>query len=65
VDRTLKTIIEFRDEMRAFRVETRKTLAEHSYRLNVIEATIASLKSGVAVLLSSVQVISRHHTRMR
>lgn len=47
MDLTRKTIIEFRDEMREFRIETRKTRAEHSRRLNVIEATIASLKAEV------------------
>ena len=52
MDVTLKAIIEFRGEMREFRLETRKTLAEHSHRLNVIEATIASLKADVGVLLS-------------
>ena len=57
MDLTLKTIIEFREEMREFRIETRKTLAEHSYRSNVIEATIASLKADVGVLLSSVPVM--------
>ena len=57
MDLTLKTIIEFRDEMREFRIETRKTLAEHSHRLNVIEVTIASLKADVGVLLSSVPVM--------
>ena len=57
MDLTLKTIIEFRDEMREFRIETRKTLAEHSHRFNVIEATIASLKADVGVLLSSVPVM--------
>ena len=54
MDLTLKTIIEFREEMREFRTESRKTLAEHSHVFNVIEATIASLKSDVGVLLSSV-----------
>lgn len=58
MDLTLKTIIEFREEMREFRVETRKTLAEHSHRLNVIEATIASLKTDAGILLSSVPVIN-------
>ncbi len=58
MDLTLNTIIEFRDEMRAFRTENRKTLAEHSHRLNVIEATIASLKSDAGVLLSSVPVMN-------
>jgi len=58
MDLTLKTIIEFRDEMREFRIETRRTLPEHSHRLNVIEATIASLKADVGVLLSSVPVMN-------
>ena len=58
MDLTLKTIIEFREEMREFRIETRKTLAEHSHRLNVIEVTIASLKADVGVLLSSVPVMN-------
>lgn len=58
MDPTLKTIIEFRDEMREFRVETRRTLAEHSRRFNVVEATIASLKADVGVLLSSVPVMN-------
>jgi hypothetical protein len=53
MDLTLKTIVEFREEMREFRVETRKTLAEHSHRLNVIEVTIASLKADVGVLLTT------------
>ena len=57
MDLTLKTIIEFREEMREFRIETRKTLAKHSHRLNVIEVTIASLKADVGVLLSSVPVM--------
>jgi len=58
LDLTLKTIVEFREEMRGFRTETRKTLAEHSHRLNVIETTIASLKADVAVLLSSMPVMN-------
>jgi hypothetical protein len=58
VDLTLKTIVEFREEMREFRVETRKTLAEHSHRFNVIEVTIASLKADVGILLSSVPVMN-------
>jgi hypothetical protein len=41
---TLRAIIEFRDEMREFRTETRRTLLEHSHRLNVIEASLSSLK---------------------
>jgi hypothetical protein len=53
VDLTLKTIVEFREEMREFRLETRRTLSEHSHRLNVIEATIAGLKADVGILLSA------------
>jgi hypothetical protein len=56
MDPTLKTIIDFRDEMREFRTETRATLGHHSHRLNVIEATIASLKVDAGVLLGSVPV---------
>jgi len=56
--KTLKTMFEFREEMREFRVETRRSLAEHSHRLNVIEATIASLTSDLGVLLSSVPMIN-------
>lgn len=52
MDLTLKTAIEFLEEMREFRVETRRTLTEHSNRLDVIEPTIASLKADVGVLLS-------------
>lgn len=58
MDLTLKTIVEFREEMREFRVETRRTLSEHSHRLNVIEASIAGLKADVGILLSSVPVIN-------
>ncbi len=52
MDLTLKTIVEFREEVRDFRIETRKTLAEHSHRLNVIDASIASLKVDFGILLS-------------
>lgn len=58
MDLTLQTIVEFQEEMREFRIETRRTLAEHSHRLNVIEATIASLKADVGVLLSSVPIMN-------
>jgi len=58
MDLTLQTIIEFRDEMREFRAETPRTLAEHSHRLNVIEVTIASLKADFGILLSSVPVMN-------
>jgi hypothetical protein len=56
LDSTLNAIIEFRDEMRAFRAETRPTLGQHSHRLNLIEVTIASLKADGSVLLGSVPV---------
>jgi len=55
MDLTLKAIIELGDEVREFRGETRRTLAKHTHRLNTIEATIASLKADVGVLLSSVE----------
>jgi len=58
LDVTLKTIIEFREEMREFRDETRRTLAQHSHRLNVIEASAANLKADLGVLLSSVPVLN-------
>ena len=61
MDPTLKTIIEFRDEMREFRTETRATLGQHSHRLNVLEATLASLKVDAGVLLGSVPV---QHARL-
>ena len=58
MDPTLKTIIEFRDEMREFRTETRATLGQHSHRLNVIEATAASLKADAGVLRSSAPLLN-------
>ncbi|OFZ99697.1 MAG: hypothetical protein A3H35_12345 [Betaproteobacteria bacterium RIFCSPLOWO2_02_FULL_62_17] len=64
MDLILKTITEFREEMREFRIETRKTLAEHSHPLNVIEATIASLKADVGVLLNSVPVIDERRDNL-
>ena len=59
MDPTLRTIIEFRDEMRDFRAETRATLGQHSHRLNVIEATAASLKADAGVLRSSEPVLNQ------
>ena len=56
VDPTLNAIIEFRDEKRGFRTETRTTLGRHSHRLNLIEISVAGLKADVAVLLGSVPV---------
>ena len=58
MDPVLKTIIEFRDEMREFRTETRATLGQHSHRLNVIEASVASLKSDAGVLLGSAPALN-------
>lgn len=55
---TLKAIIEFRDEMREFRDETRKTLTQHSHRLNVIDAGTASLKADIGILLTSVPMLN-------
>jgi hypothetical protein len=56
MDPTLRTLIEFRDEMREFRSEARATLGQHSHRLNVIEAGVASLKVDAGVLLGSLPV---------
>jgi uncharacterized protein involved in exopolysaccharide biosynthesis len=56
-DLVLKVLKEFRAEMREFRDETRRSLAGHSHRLNVLEATIASLKADMGTLLSTVPVI--------
>jgi BMFP domain-containing protein YqiC len=56
-DIVLKVLKEFRGEMREFREETRKTLGSHSHRLNVLEATIASLKADMGTLLTTLPVI--------
>ena len=60
-DPTLQTLIEFRGEMREFRDETRKTLAEHGHRLNVLteqmrdqSARLAQLETHMAALLATV-----------
>lgn len=58
MDPTLRVIVEFRDEMREFRTETRTTLGQHSHRLNVIEATVASLKADAGILLGPVPTLS-------
>jgi hypothetical protein len=52
-DIVLKVLKEFHGEMREFREETRKTLGSHSHRLNVLEATIASLKADMGTLLTT------------
>lgn len=56
-DLVLKVLKEFRAEVRGFHEETRRTLAGHSHRLNVIEATIASLKADMGTLLTTLPVI--------
>ena len=56
-DLVLKVLKEFRAEVRGFHEETRRTLAGHSRRLNVLGATIASLKADMGTLLSSLPVI--------
>ena len=64
MDPTLSAIVEFRDEMREFRTETRATLGQQSHRLNVIEATVASLKADAGVLLGSVPVLNERLDRL-
>ncbi len=56
-DLVLKVLKEFREEVRGFHEETRRTLAGHSHRLNVLEAIIASLKTDMGTLLSTLPVI--------
>ncbi len=65
MDLTLKTLIEFRDEMREFRDESRKTAAGHSHRLALLEGHMAdvrqrliSLEKHMAALLTSVPVMN-------
>lgn len=58
IDHTLALLQEMRGEARAFHEETRKNFGVVFHRLNVLEATIASLKADVAILLSSVPVIN-------
>ena len=53
MDPTLSAIVEFRDEMREFRTQTRATLGQQSHRLNVIEATVASLKADAGALTAN------------
>ncbi len=43
-DLTLQTLIEFRGEMREFRDETRKTLAQHDHRLDLIGAEVREFR---------------------
>jgi chromosome segregation ATPase len=60
----LQMLKEFREEMRGFREETRRTLADHSHRLNVLEATVASLKADMGTLLSTRPVIHERLDRL-
>jgi len=48
----------FRGESREFREETRKDFSTVFHRLNVIEASLSSLKADVAILLSAVPVMN-------
>lgn len=48
VDHTLALLQEMRGEARAFHEETRKNFGVVFNRLNVLEATVASLKAAVA-----------------
>jgi hypothetical protein len=57
-DHTLVLLQEMRAEARAFHDETRKNFGVIFQRLNVIEATVASLKADVGILLTSVPVIN-------
>ena len=45
-----------RSEARTFHEENRKNFGIVFHRLNVLEATVASLKANVGILLSSVPV---------
>lgn len=72
MDLTLRTIVEFRDEMREFRTETRAMLGQHSHRLNIVEAEIVELKSAVSdlsvshsELKSAVSGLSSSHTDLK
>lgn len=51
VDHTLTLLQEVRSEARAFHEETRKNFGVVFHRLNVLEATVASLKADVGILL--------------
>lgn len=57
-DHTLALLQEMRSEARAFHEETRKNFGVVFHRLNVLEATVASLKADLGILLSSVPVIN-------
>lgn len=51
VDHTLTLLQEVRSEARAFHEEARKNFGVVFHRLNVLEATVASLKADVGILL--------------
>jgi hypothetical protein len=57
-DHTLALLQEMRGEARAFHEETRRNFGVVFHRLNVLEATVASLKADVGILLSSVPVMN-------
>jgi hypothetical protein len=59
-DLTLQTLIEFRAEVREFRDENRKTLAQHGHRLNLLTEQmrdhsnrLAQLETHMAALLAT------------
>jgi chromosome segregation ATPase len=67
-DLTLQTLIEFRGEMREFREETRKALAQHDHRLNLLTEQMrdqshrfAQLETHMAALLATMPHV---HTRI-
>ena len=47
---TLKTLIEFRDEMREFRGETREQLVGHSHQLSLLNARLTSVEARLTSL---------------
>ena len=57
-DHTLELLRAMRAETQEFREETRKSFGSVFRPLDVIEATLASLKADVAILLSSVPVMN-------
>ena len=67
-DVTLQTLIEFRGEMREYRDETRKTLAQHGHGLNLLTEQmrdqsnrLAQLETHMAALLATMPHV---HTRI-
>lgn len=67
---TLRTRIEFREEVREFRGETRDKLAEHSHplsslnaRLTSVEGRLTSLEKHMAARLTMVPVMNERRDR--